>query len=232
MRGLEPSLLLYDTDCLLQLFITNQVRLLRWLKSHYRLGAAIVPEVEAEASWNARYRDRFESDVRKAISTGTISVFDYSRPELQLQDILATPQAEVTMRAIINTGREYALRVGRGEAYSHAVCVHLGLPLLSHDISAIKILLEHGQRTAVPTLRFFDLVALAYGTGKMSARDCDSVRQALDRAKEFLPRAFVRASFEDGLGKFDRRLLDLEECTTGRPPACVKYDDPFVLQQA
>jgi hypothetical protein len=227
-----PGLLFCDTDCLLQLLIANQVALLKWLKARYGMAAVIVPEVELEAVSTSRYRNRFEHGLRKAIAAGALSVFDYSRPEEQLTGVAAAAQADITMKAIVDTGRRLSLRIGRGEAYSHAACVHLGMPLLSHDISAIEVLAQNKMRAAAPTLRVFDLIALANGRGRMSARECDSARQALHGAGEFLPRAFRNASFEEGLRYFRRRLFDLEECTAGEPPQCTRYDDPLFLGPA
>ena len=223
-----PLLLFCDTDCLIQIFIATQSSLLRWFKSRYGLQAVIVPEVESELAWHGKFRDRFDPDLRKAVTSGLITVFDYSRSEQLSPFFPALHAATAAARTITKTGGDYALKVGSGEAYSHAVCVHLGMPLLSHDRSAINTLRLNNLQTAAPVLRVFDLVALAYQQREMTAKACDAIRQALGRSREFLPRAFRHASFERGLSDFEARLCELP---TGadRPAACQNYDDRYFL---
>ena len=213
-------LLFCDTDCLIQLFKVNQVGLLKWLRSRYGLASIVVPEVELEIVWHKKFSSQFEHHFKKAVTAGAITVFDYSRPELHLPP----QQAAAAVRSILATGRIYARRLGDGEAYSHAACIHLGMPLLSHDMSAIETLSALRLDTAAPVLRVFDLVALAYEHNNLAERDCDAVRQTLSKAKEFLPRPFKRASFRDGLKNYDQRLLE------GPPSPCQKFDDPLFLR--
>lgn len=220
-------LLFCDTDCLIQLFISDQTALLKWFRNVYGLSAIVVQEVEAELYWHAKFRNRFESDLKKAIATGIISVFDYSRPELQLS-FLPVAQANTRAREILGTGRIYASIVGLGEAYSHAACVHLGTPLMSHDISAIKALHNRNLQIAAPVLRVFDLIVLAYHKKGMSSKDCKLARQALVRSNEWIPAAFARNSFEDGLRHYNPRLHDRAD-HGGSPPGCQNYYDPLYL---
>jgi len=125
----SPPLLFCDSDCLIQIFMVNQVPLLKWLKTQYRVQPIIVPEIYSELSWNGRFKDQFDRPLRKAVSAGVLSIFDYFRPE-QMPKHLSAPQAAIMAKAITDTGREYNLIVDLGEAYSHAACVHLGAPLL------------------------------------------------------------------------------------------------------
>lgn len=225
----SPLLLFCDTDCLIQLFITNKSSpLLRWYKAKYGLEAVIVPEVESELAWHTKFRDRFDPNLRKALASGLIAVFDYSRPEQLSPFFPALQTAVAAAQAITQTGNEYSLKVGAGEAYSHAACVHLGMPLLSHDKSAINTLLMQNLQTAAPVLRVFDLLALAHGQGAMTTQVCNSIRQDLDRSREFLPKPFRHASFERGLSAFDQRLF--EAPTGGGTPApCQNYNDRYFL---
>ena len=217
-------LLFCDTDCLIQLFMVGRVSLLKWLKTRYGLASIVVPEVEIEVLWHRKFSDQFEHDFKKSVSTGIITVFDYSHPELHLASILTPPQAGAATRAILDTGRYYAKRVGSGEAYSHAACIHLGMPLLSHDKSAIDTLSALSLDTAAPVLRVFDLIGHAYQHNNLAERDCDLIRQTLSKANEFLPRVFKKASFRDGFKNYDQRLLE------GPPSPCQKFDDPLFLE--
>lgn len=224
----SPLLLFCDTDCLIQLFAVNKIAIFRWFKARYSLEAVVVPEVEAELSWHMRFRDRFEPEIRKATAAGVLRVLDYSKPE-QIVSFLPSPSAaEAASRSIIKTGQEYALRVGEGEAYSHAACIYLGMPLLSHDKSAINSLCLNNLRTAAPVLRVFDLLALAYQKEQLVVKDCDAIRQQLNRLNEFVPKSFRHAAFESGLRSFDQRLYELPP-TAARPNPCQSYNDPFFL---
>jgi hypothetical protein len=223
-----PPLLFCDTDCVIQLFISNQTSLLRWLKTRYSLGAVVVPEVENELSWHAKFKGRFDQDLRRAVSNGLLEIFDYSRPD-ELSVFFPVPHAATAAsNAITKTGNEYALKIGTGEAYSHAACIHLGMPLLSHDKSAIDTLLYNNLQTAAPVLRVFDLVVIGYEQGTLSVKACDSIRQILGQSGEFVPKAFKRASFEQGLRTFDARLHELP-ANAAKPAPCQNFNDVYLL---
>lgn len=227
----HQELLFCDTDCLVQLFISNKISILQWLRENYGCAAVIVPEVEIELSWHAKFKDRFEPALRKAVSSGILEVFEYSRPEQLSAFFHILHAAAAASVAIETTGRAYALKIGDGEAYSHSACIHLGMPLLSHDKSAINTLLLDNRQTAAPVLRVFDLLALAYQKGVLSLKDCDSVRQVLDRSGEFIPKVFKHASFEQGIKTFDARLHELP-AGASRPTPCRSFSDPFYLDPA
>jgi hypothetical protein len=76
----NPSLLLCDTDALIQLFLTKDLaqKLLpiRILKEDYRIQPVIVEEVEAELKWNGNHKDKFGHDITKALASGTIQLLD------------------------------------------------------------------------------------------------------------------------------------------------------------
>lgn len=221
-------LLFCDTDVLIQIFITRQTKLLKWFRTEYGLEAVVVPEVENEIAWHAKFKDRFDPDLKKAIAAGVITVFDYS--DVQSYSFLPPPQASIAAAAIAQVGRDYVLKVGLGEAYSHAASVHLGMPFLSHDISAIRTLTAGAKRVAAPTLRFFDLLCLARSKNYLTEKECDQARKALNNfsSTEWLPQSFLYSSFAQGFSGFDRRLFDIAE-SSGKPPACLSYRDPLFL---
>ncbi len=174
-----------------------------------------MPEVENELSWHRKFKDRFESDLRKALAADVITTFDYSRPELQLSRFLPAAQVATTVRAILDTGRQYEARVHPGEAYSHAACIHLDAPLLSHDRDAVRVLEANRLKTAAPMLRVFDLIALAYRKNARTLKDCDAIRQTLYAASEFVPKVLKRASFEDGSWTIRTHLRRLTRLSNG-----------------
>jgi hypothetical protein len=227
------SLLFCDTDCLVQIFVADCTGLLKWLRTKYRVTSVVVPEVHAELSWHLKFKDKFDSDLRKALAAGVLTVFDYSRSDQHLAEFFPIPAAASSASlAIARTGYDYALRVGPGEAYSHASCIYLGMPLLSHDKSAIDTLRVNNLKTAAPVLRLFDLLAFAYDNGELSTKDIKNVRQKLQNwgQTEYIPREFKTSSVESGLASFTRRLRDRTSCT-GIPPACQEFYDTLYLPQ-
>jgi hypothetical protein len=228
---MPPRLLFCDSDCLIQLFIARQVALLRWLAESYSLESVIVPEVEAELAFHLKFKTRFDPDLRRALSSGAVSLFDYSRPEQRLAEFFSVPAAaSAASAAMTRAGRTYALRLGDGEAYSHAVAVHLGMPLLSHDRNAIDTLRENRLQAAAPTLRVFDLVGFAFQRGQIDIKQCEAIRKTLMGAREWVPRVFASTSYEKGRGHFNRRLYDICEFTGKVPPDCREFYDPLYLQ--
>ena len=200
----RPALLACDADALFQFFLSD-LRPLRALQATYGIQPVIVPEVEIELKSNKKFAARVSTDVRKALSTGLIRVLDQST--LSLAGI-AGPTASATLAAIQTLGAQYLAHVDFGEAYTHAAALTLGVPSLSHDISALRVLIGNGLRVPDPVLRLFDLVALAYQIKALSAADCDGIRQALNREKEWLPQCFKNSSFVSGMSAFCPRVRD------------------------
>jgi len=59
-----------------------------------------------------------------------------------------------------------------------------------------------------PVLRGFDLLAFCYQNGCLEPKACEEVRSELSRNGEGMPKAFMNASFADGLKNFSPRLRD------------------------
>lgn len=212
----NPPVLLCDTDALVQVFITREFRPLRRLKDLYGIEPVILPEVENELS--VVKNSRFDFDVRKALSNGTLQVFDQS---LLGRRFAATGVPAATIGAawssIQSLGASYYRHVGRGEAYTHAAAVFLGAPVLSHDLRAVNVLLGVGHRVGTPFLRWLDLLVLFYQVGVLKAEECDRARQILVREKEWVPPEFMHSSFVSGLIHFSPRLVDAVAPAVGAP---------------
>ncbi len=209
----NPHFLLCDSDALIQLFIAKQILLLRSLRKLYGLQSVIVPEVEVEVAWHARFGDRFQQELDKAINEHILARYDVKL----IQPLHGAGSSAIDL-SIQQLGAEYHKRIGRGEAYTFAAAITLAQPALSHDKQALDILLENGLQVPTTVLRVFDLLGLYYQTHEFSEAECDQVRQAiLQHPREFVPRPFRNASFRNGLVNFYPRLHDTANPSVGLP---------------
>ncbi|HEV3481196.1 MAG TPA: hypothetical protein VGR97_02590 [Candidatus Acidoferrales bacterium] len=214
----DPRVLPFDTDALIQLFLTaTQTRSLlplRTLRDEYGIQPAIVAEVEVELASHRKYGAKVAPEFRKALGNGTLEILDIGAmskyvPSALAKGVFATSQS---------LGRRYALIVGRGEAYTHAAAVTLDVPAVSNDVSALRALDFHGHQVPSPVLRVFDLFAFALQTGALDVRDCDAARKELLGRNEHIPRAFQHAAFIDGMKSFCPRILDGAKSVVGIEP--------------
>lgn len=200
----NPQSLLCDSDVLTQLFLGNEIRPLKELKAKYGIQPLIVQEVETELRWMKKFKDKFVPQLDKALKSTTLKVLD--QPEFHSH--LGTAPVGASWTGFQALGAQYQGYVGAGEAYTFAAGVTLGLPALSNDRSAIRVL--EGKMLSVPTpvLRTFDLLAFCFHNGILEVKACESVRSELLKQLEGLPAAFKNVSFENGVKFFNTRLED------------------------
>ena len=108
--------------------------------------------------------------------------------------------------AFQSLGALYYGHVGSGEAYTFAAALTLGMPALSNDFNAIRTLESNFHALPTPVLRTFDVLGFCYQSGCLELRVCEAVRSELLKNREGLPKAFMYASFQDGLKNFSPRL--------------------------
>ena len=202
--------LFLDTDVLIQLFISKSQNILRHLRDDYGVQSIVLPEVATELSSSRKFGTRFVRDLRRALQARWLYQMNVnSYAEIVNSDpALQHAATGISFSDIEKLGREYNIRVDRGEAYTLAAAVLLSQPAASNDMSAISVLEANGYQVPIPTLRTFDLFAFAYQTGFKSKSDCDKIRKALLTEKERLPAQWKNASFEKGLECFESRLID------------------------
>lgn len=200
----NPALLVCDSDALTQLFLANEVRPLRQLQGDYGVQPVIVQEVDLELRWLRKYKDRFVAPLDKALKTSVLKVLE---PSL-FQSLLGTAPIGASWAGFQSLGAQYEGRIHRGEAYTFAAAVTLEVPALSNDFNAIKTLEANLLALPRPILRAFDLLAFSLKTGLLELKACEAVRKELLRNGEGLPKAFMNASFDDGLKSFASRLHD------------------------
>lgn len=214
-----PRLLLADTDCLIQLFLTiqqnNNLIPLRLLKDDYGIQPAVVPEVETELMWSRRFGGRFVPQLKKALGNGLIEVLDTTT----LPRYIPTHLAKGVNESCQTLGQQYNRFADRGEAYTFAAAVTLSEPALSNDKSALDALEYNGMTLPSPVLRVFDLLAFSHQTGALDVKDCDMIRKELVQLGEHVPRAFKNVSFLKGLAQFCPRILDSAAARAGSSPA-------------
>ncbi len=198
----NPALLLCDSDTLVQFFLANEIRPFKQLKDSYGIQSAIVQEVDLELRWLGKHKDRFVPQLDKALKSSVLRVLDPA----YFQSLLSTASVGASWAGFQSLGAQYEGYVGPGEAYTFAAAVTLSLPALSNDFSAIKTLEANLLTLPTPVLRGFDLLAFCYQSGCLDLKACDGVRSELLKSGEGMPKAFMNASFQDGLKNFLPRL--------------------------
>jgi hypothetical protein len=200
----NPALLVCDSDVLVQFFLANEIRPFRTLRDIYGIQPTIVQEVDLELRWLGKHKDRFVHQLDKALKADVFRVLDPS----YFQSFLSAAPVGASWPSFQSLGAQYEGRIHRGEAFTFAAAVTLGVPALSNDFSAIKTLEANFLTLPAPVLRGFDLLALSHQSGHLGLRDCEVFRSELSRQGEGMPQAFMNASFEDGLKNFSPRLRE------------------------
>jgi hypothetical protein len=200
----NPKLLPCDSDVLVQLFLVHELRPLQELKKSFGIQATIVLEVDLELRWMAKYRDRFVPQLDRALKHGVLAKLDQSLFQSHLS---ASPPA-TSWGTFQSLGAQYYGYVQRGEAYTYAAAVTLGMPAVSNDFRAIQLLQFQMLSLPAPVLRCFDLLVFAHECGILTLKDCEKIRSDLLKRGEGIPKAFTHACFEDGLKTFRCRLKE------------------------
>jgi len=220
----NPPLLLCDSDALVQLFIANNLRPLQSLKSTYHIQPSIVLEVDIELRWMKKYKSRFVPQLDKALKNGVLTKLDPSA----FQSLLSTATPGMSWGNFQALGQRYELVVQRGEAYTHAAAVSLGLPAMSNDGKAVLTLTGQMMAVAAPVLRLFDLLVFSHDNGLLSTKECDDIRSELLNNGEGLPGPFQNASFVNGAKTFPCRLKS-GAAANGPFPQPANHYDPLTI---
>ncbi len=219
--GSGPTCLPCDTDVLIQVFLGKAIEALHVLRNAFGIQPVITEEVEQELRQQRTHGAVCEQHLSKALATGVLVLADVDF----VCQVVAAPSRHVGQGFFDQfqlLGDQYRKRVGRGEAYTHALGVTLGVPVASNDFRAVTALKSVNQQLPSPVLRFFDLLVFGYQEGRLSLSECNEVRANLLSSKEGLDRSFQHASFEDGLRDFVPRLIVADKAlvgNSGRPGA-------------
>src|SRR5690242_5714582 len=132
----SPPLLICDSDALVQLFICQELRPLKLLRKAHNIQPAITMEVDTELRWLGKYKNRFVGPLEKTLKDSLLVHLD----QRLFQSMLSDASPGTSWPSFQNLGGQYAKHVGRGEAFTFAAGVTLGLPALSNDFRAIQVL--------------------------------------------------------------------------------------------
>lgn len=205
----RPHFVVCDSDATIQILLTNDIRPFQLLRSRYAIQPVITPEVEIELRSNRKFGRRIGPQFKKALVNRTLQILDRSLIEQHYEGgPAAALAATAALGSIAQRGKLYQVPADFGEAYTHAAAVVLDVPSLSHDRSALDALLAAGHQVPSTVLRCFDLLALFYQVGDLTAGDCDTFRAALQKESEWVPAPFKNRGFVDGLATFCPRILD------------------------
>jgi hypothetical protein len=221
----NPSLLICDSDVLIQLFLAGEVRPLRDLKDLYGVQPAIVQEVDVELRWVGHYGPRFVPQLDKSLKSGIVAHLD----QPHFQSLLSAAPPGASWAGFQSLGAQYMGIVDKGEAYTHAAGVVLAQPTASDDFRAIEVLQFQMQNLPSPVLRSFDLLGFAFESGTLHIDDCEKVRSCLLKERRWLPVAFKRASFADGMANFPLRLRDASKAIPLEPRPPTAFSDPLFI---
>lgn len=220
----NPPLLLCDSDALVQLFIANNFKPLQALKNTYHMQPSIVLEVDVELRWMRKYKNRFVPQLDKALRNGLLTKLDQGA----FQSLLSTATPGMSWGNYQALGQRYELVVQRGEAYTHAAAVCLGLPAMSNDGKAVLTLKGQMMSVASPVIRLFDLLVFCHENGVLTTKECDDIRSDLLSNGEGLPGPFQNASFINGSKSFPCRLKS-GDASKGPFPQPANHFDPLTI---
>jgi hypothetical protein len=226
LRQPIPKAIIFDSSVVLQIIATGQFGILRSLRSDFGMQSAIVPAVESEVlaiiENVAKFRGRREQ-FKKALRNKTLVVIDRE---------LLTPffggAADSWIRQIDSEGTRLYDFVDRGEAFTHAASMVLNLPVATNDTTAVSKLVRQGETIPRPILRFWDLVVFSHQAARLTANECDAIRQFLDKIGERNHPCFTGHSFQDGLPHFYARLACSDQLIGSNQPQ-EKFDERLVL---
>ena len=221
----NPSLLICDSDVLVQLFLAGELRPLRDLKSLYGVQPAITQEVDVELRWLGHYGNRFVHQLDKSLKAGLIAQLD----KALFQSLLSAASPGASWASFQSLGARYMGFVDKGEAYTHASGVVLHMPTASDDFRAIQVLQFQMQTLPAPVLRSFDLLGFGLESGILSVSDCEKARSNLLKEGRWIPSAFKNASFADGMANFRLRLRDSTKASSPSPQPPTDFSDSLLI---
>ena len=224
MENVSDVAFMFDTDALVQVFLTSQHNLLNLLNRDFGVSCFIMMEVEVELRSKPKFSGLIKPQLEKALKSGWLKILSSSDldnlPCLQRSTL-------VTLAEIRQLGAEYELVVQRGEAYTHAAAVLLDVPSVSNDANAIQVLEAQGKLLPLSVLRSFDLFAFFHIEKYLDKQAVEGIRTTLRDYSEWIPNAMKTTSFVDGVQKFGCRL------STGIVSSSHKgnWRQPFYLQR-
>lgn len=202
MEPIQKVSFFFDSDALLQILLAGPQQIFSILRSDFGVGSFMMSEVEVEVRSNRRLSGLVRPQLDKSLKTHSLNILNSAH----LDELCAALPAPVSLANIRELGAEYALMVGKGEAYSHAAGLMLGMPVVSNDMNAIRTLEANGKTLPPTILRSYDLLGFLYVEGYLAKLEAEQALKTLKARSEWMPDCLRHASFEDGIRQFNIRL--------------------------
>jgi len=221
--GASDVAFIFDSDALIQIFLAGQKQAFSILASEFGVRSYLMNEVDVELRSNKKFGALIKPNLEKTLKNGSLKLL--SAADL---DSLADEQSSpVSLQDIRSLGREYALDVGTGEAYTHAAGILLNTPTVSNDMNAIRTLEMKGKELPPTILRSFDIFGFLFSEGCIDAHAAEQILKELKAQGERLPHGLSNSSFSEGVMTIHCRLatsLAVAASTTG-------WSAPFYLKR-
>jgi hypothetical protein len=199
----EPEVsFFFDSDALLQILLAGQQQLFRILFSDFGVSSFIMSEVEVEVRSNRKLGALVKNSRDSALKSGFLKILTSSDLE-RLSSGMSSP---VSLADIRQLGKDYALYVGSGEAYTHAAGILLDTPTVSNDANAIRALESSGKQLPPKVLRSYDMFAFLYDEDYIDIRKAEQILKVLKIQNEWIPKCLLHSSFKDGIKGINCRL--------------------------
>lgn len=217
----NPPFLVCDADATIQLLAAGFHEQLRALRTRYGIQPVVVDVVATELRNFKKISTipaHFEKSIaKKVICELTLDVF---RQHFAANGgpLNRGEHVDRLWAAVQSLGSRYELVIDRGEAYSFAMAVELGLPVMTNDFRSIQTMRGLGNRLPEHLLRSFDLLALAVQNGTLAQREMGKMCGRLRGKKEWVPSILANQPFEDAIAAFDVRVVDTGAAPLGTPP--------------
>jgi hypothetical protein len=199
----EPEVsFIFDSDALLQILLAGQQQLFKVLFTDFGVSSFIMSEVDIEVRSNKKLGAIVRIPLDSALKSGYLKILSSS----DLERLSSGMSAPVSLADIRRLGKDYALYVGTGEAYTHAAGILLDTPTVSNDMNAILTLESNGKQLPPKVFRSYDMFAFLYYEGYLDIRKAEQILKLLKTQIEWIPKSLVHSSFEDGIRGINCRL--------------------------
>jgi hypothetical protein len=200
----EPEVsFFFDSDALLQILLAGQQQLFKVLFTDFGVSSYIMSEVEVEVRSNRKLGALVRIPLDSSLKSGHLKILSSS----DLEQLSSVMSASVSLADIRRLGKDYALYVGTGEAYTHAAGILLDTPTVSNDANAIRALESSGKQLPPKVFRSYDMFAFLYDEGYIDIHKAEQILKVLKTQNEWIPKCLLHSSFEDGIKEINCRLL-------------------------
>ena len=199
----EPEVtFFFDSDALLQILLAGQQQLFRILQEDFGVSSFLMSEVAVEVRSSKKLAGLVKPQFEKALNGGGLKILTSS----DLERLSGTTPPVVSLGDIRALGKDYALYVDTGDAYTHAAGVLLNCPTVSNDMNALRSLAANSKRLPPNVFRSYDLFGFLLNEGYITVKTAEQVLKTMKTQLEWIPRCFLHSSFRDGLANLHCRL--------------------------